>query len=390
MLNSNLKRAVATLIVEGGMHRADLARQVGVARTTSSNIVNTLLDSGIVQGEFESAPPPAGEVRLKEKLTVAPRAGLLVSIVTLTRRTIVAVGSLDGTILGMESWPEPVDRLGALRLVDAVEGVRRLSTRPDLDGTPLRSALLTVNVQTDRRTGEALSNDRASVWLRANPTRTVSALLDVPIVLENAARLQGLAAYALDTGRSAHSLIYLHLSHGVGLSYVIDGSTINGSRGGGGEIGHLTVDRTGPVCWCGKNGCLTNYVSLPALAALEGVPVETLTARSPGEAAEHRLSPSTVGTAGLYVGRALGEVCNLIEPDIVVVGGELSRYGELLLEPLRAETQRTSLPLVSRDLQILQGHSFDDPEALSTAAFERIISSDDLVEDIVDAITADL
>ncbi|WP_163542104.1 ROK family transcriptional regulator [Occultella kanbiaonis] len=386
MLNSNLKRALATLVTRGGMHRADLARQIGIARTTSTNIVNSLLESGLVRGEFETAPPPAGEVRLKEKLSVSPRAGQLVSIVTLTRRTIVAIGSLDGTILGQESWAEPVDRLGVLRLADAVGAVQRLHAQVSVDDSPLRSALLAVNVQTDRQTGEALSYDRDSVWLRANPAKTVAGLLDVPIVLENAARLQGLAAYFHDANRDAHNLIYLHLSHGVGLSFVVDGRTVTGSRGGGGEIGHMVVDPSGPACWCGKYGCLTNYVSLPALAAMEGVRVESLTAQSPGEPPQHRLSPTTVAEAGVRAGRALGEVCNLIEPDVVVVGGELSRYGDALLVPLAAEARRTSLPLVSRDLKVAQGQCFDDPEALSSAAFARIVQSDDLIEHLVDAI----
>ncbi|MFC7404845.1 ROK family protein [Georgenia alba] len=389
MLNSNLKRALAALVRRGGMHRADLARQVGVARTTSTNIVNALLESDLVVGEFASSPPPDGEVRLKEKLTLSPRAGLVVSIVTLTRRTVVALGTLDGTVLALESWPEPVDRLGVLRLGDAVDAVNRLRTRDDLADAPLRSALVTVNVQTDRQTGEALSNDRDSVWTRANPARTVAEMLDVPLVLENAARLQGLTAYVHETGRRAHNLVYVHLSHGVGLSFVVDGRPITGSRGGGGEVGHMTVNRKGPACWCGKYGCLTNYASLPALAALEGVAVERLTPRRPGETPAARLGEATVAEAGRWAGRALGEVSNLFDPDVLVVGGELSRYGDVLLGPLGEELRRTSLPLVHRDLRIVQGTSFDDPAALTAAAFERIIQSEELVEELVETITQD-
>lgn len=373
LLNTNLRRAFATLVDAQGMHRADLARRLGVTRTTASNIVNALLEAGLVEGEFATSPPPPGENRLKEKLFVAPQAGLLVAITTLTRSTVVAIGTLDGRLLAVRQQPEPIRRPGEERLRQAADVVRELQDAEEsLRGLPLRAALVAVNVQTDRETGQALTHAAASVWLDTNPAEVVQECLGIAPIVENAARLAGYAAWVEETHREAHNLIYAHLSHGTGLSHVVSGTLVTGSRGGSGEIGHISVDENGTPCWCGKNGCLTWYVALERLAEQDGVQVEDLVAASPGDEPAARLRDETVADAGRLTGRVLADVCNLLGPDVLVVGGELARYGDTLIEPLAAEARERSLPLVSRHLQVIQSTHFDDPDALSRAALELI------------------
>lgn len=388
MLNSNLKRAFAALMQTGGLHRADLARAVGITRTTSTNIINTLLSAGLVCGEFETNPPPEGEVRLKEKIRVAPAAGLLASITTLTRATSIAIGTLDSSLLLVESWPEQVDRPGRDRLLDACRRLKEQHGSAWFAQHPLRETLVTVNVQTDRDTGDALSHDETSVWLDTNPRQVVAHELGLTPIVENAARLQGFTAWIHDNERAAPNLLYVHLSHGVGMSHVVGGRLVTGSRGGNGEIGHMVASANGTKCWCGKRGCLTNSVSLPTLAAKDDIPLHHLTPGTPGASAPQALRPATVAAAGRLAGRVLGDVCNLLGPDVLVVGGELARYGDILLDPLADEARKGSLPLVGRHLQVLASQSFDDPRALARAAMELIIQNEleDLVDQAVDGL----
>jgi predicted NBD/HSP70 family sugar kinase len=137
---------------------------------------------------------------------------------------------------------------------------------------------------------------------------------------------------------------------------LVDGNLHHGgARGGGGEIGHLSADSTGAVCPCGNRGCLVQYASLPAvlraLAPVLGEDAgldELLAAAAEGQ-------PDTVRVlreAGELTGRVLANICNLLNPARIIVGGELARTGELILEPIRATLRRSAMAL-TRDADVV-------------------------------------
>jgi predicted NBD/HSP70 family sugar kinase len=132
----------------------------------------------------------------------------------------------------------------------------------------------------------------------------------------------------------------------------VNGTLVRGAAGGAGEIGHTTVDERGPLCRCGKRGCLDTYAAIPAiLAALEPQHgrltladlMRLLSDRDPG-------AVRVVSDAAELVGRRLAEACNLLAPQRVVIVGAMAEAGELVLGPIRTAMQRNIAPNEPPDL----------------------------------------
>jgi len=130
---------------------------------------------------------------------------------------------------------------------------------------------------------------------------------------------------------------------------VIDNEVFRGSAGTAGELGHLTLDEQGPVCRCGSRGCLEAYVSTATIQSmladqLPGASLEQIVrAAHEGNVSARR----TIEDTGLYLGWGVASVANLLNPALLVVGGELAQAGELLLGPVRQALRRHALDTVA-------------------------------------------
>lgn len=160
-----------------------------------------------------------------------------------------------------------------------------------------------------------------------------------PVVLENDATAAAAGEHRFGAGRGVANMVYLTVSTGVGGGVVIDGSLWRGSTGNGGELGHVTVDWRGRRCRsCGRLGCLEAYVSGTSIAeraheaglAVDGAEEVARLARE-GDPVAVQVWDET--TEALACG--ITSIVNLFEPELVVVGGGVTRSGEQLLGPVR-------------------------------------------------------
>jgi glucokinase len=158
-------------------------------------------------------------------------------------------------------------------------------------------------------------------------------------VLDNDATAAAAGEHRFGAGRGTRDMVYLTLSTGVGGGVVLDGRIFRGSTGNGGELGHVTVDWRGRVCrGCGRRGCLEAYVSGTSIAeraAEAGLPGAT--AADVADAARLGDPAATLVWRETCEALACGitSIVNLFEPEVVVVGGGVSRQGEHLLAPVR-------------------------------------------------------
>lgn len=376
MLSTNRERAVATLIREGPLHRADLARRLSVSRTTVGNVVQDLVGEGLV--DVDDAPG------LKAKLRVGRRLGVLVSVVFQLTRTTVAIGSLDGVALSVRESPHAVQDHGSLRLESALALTRQMLS--DAGSPTVRAAHVAVNTQVDVRTGEVVGAGASAMWADTNPRRAFAQALEAPVKLENTARLLGLVEHLATTGGASRNLLYLHLGHGVTLGQVLDGHIVQGSRGGAGEIGHMSIDRTGPICSCRSRGCLMQYVGEVAVTArAQEVLGDLATVEYVAEQAiaGDPTCRALVAEIGADVGYALAAVSNLLDPDVIVLGGKLASTGPLLADPVRSAITDHALPLASQHLAVTTASATGDLTAVATAGLRPPVTDPELLEHIV-------
>jgi glucokinase len=191
-------------------------------------------------------------------------------------------------------------------------------------------------------------------WMPHRPGRDLelgvelSRLLGVPAVVDNDANLTGLAEARLGAGAGRRMVLTVTVGTGIGGGLVIDGRIERG-RGHLGEIGHMTVDPSGPVCACGRRGCweaLASGTALDRAARLVAASdprgalatgdgdvdgVALVAAAAAGDAAA---SAALAGVA-TALGRGFASLVAILDPDVIVVGGGVGAIGEPILEPAR-------------------------------------------------------
>lgn len=177
-----------------------------------------------------------------------------------------------------------------------------------------------------------------------------------PTWVDNDANVAALGEWRFGAGRGVADLLYVTVSTGVGGGWILDGRPYRGSAGMAGEIGHTVVDPNGPVCLCGKRGCVERLASGPYMAQdvalARGLPVEDVTGKMVAEwAAVGEATAVAIlerGARGLGVG--LGNAANLLNPSRIVLGGGVTKSGERWWHWVREAAQLTALPEVKFDV----------------------------------------
>lgn len=161
------------------------------------------------------------------------------------------------------------------------------------------------------------------------------------------------------------------MASGVGAGLVINGQIYRGPGGTAGEIGHITLDESGPVCRCGNRGCLETFAAARyVLPLLQGSHGPELTMERVVELAREG-DPGcrrVIADVGRHVGSGVASLCNLLNPSRVVLGGSLAEAGELVLAPIRESVGRYAIPSAARQLSVLTGSLGGRAEVLGALA----------------------
>lgn len=209
-------------------------------------------------------------------------------------------------------------------------------------------------------------------WHQVPLKAELERMWDVPVLLENDANTAALGEMWTGAGNGASHIICLTIGTGIGGGIIINGNIYHGVNGSAGEIGHITVkEHGGRPCNCGKKGCLETEASatsivLKALEQVEGASGllkeefakqgNAITAKSVIELA--KLGDATCKTiiadAGTVLGKALANMCYLLNPELIIIGGGISYAGEILFEPLKEAFRSFSLPRVRENTAIVQ------------------------------------
>jgi len=160
-------------------------------------------------------------------------------------------------------------------------------------------------------------------------TRHISETLGVPVSMDNDANVGALGEYYYGAGKGCSPLFYMTVSTGIGGGILVDGQNLRGADGWSGEIGHINLVPDGPECLCGSNGCLERMCC--------GLWME----RDYGRSAEELLQdPAFVERYVVLLARGLKTCIMVLNPARIVIGGGISKAGDRLFVPLRAELGR--------------------------------------------------
>jgi predicted NBD/HSP70 family sugar kinase len=355
---ANRARVMGALRERGALSRGALA-EIGLSRSTITSVVDELLAAGTV---VEVVPDKD-----------ARRTGRPPTLVGLS-------GSL-GVAVGIEIAN------GAIRVAvcNTAQELLVHDVVPMDDHTPPEAALKTAGTLVDQmlaRAGAARGdvlgvgvampgpiqrrsgvNGRATTlkpWVNVNPRIAARDVLQLPLMVDNDANFGALAELTWGAARGLKDLAFIYTAAGIGAGLVLNGGLYLGANGTAGELGHTTIDENGLVCECGGRGCLNTLANADAitqnlfrshrdrLSITDVIKLAQL-----GDAGCRRV----LADAGRHIGLAAANLYNLLDPELIVIGGSLAPAGEILLGPLRESMARRAIhagevlpPVVCGDL----------------------------------------
>lgn len=222
----------------------------------------------------------------------------------------------------------------------------------------------------DATTGTVRLSHHVPGWENTPLREMLEAEFGVCASVDNDANVAALGEHRFGAGHGYESILYITISTGVGGGWILNGQPWRGSEGMAGEIGHTVVDPNGPLCLCGKRGCVERLASGPYIAqqtrswlrsqpergqvlrTLSGDNLDAITAQLVSQAAAQgdELAIEALELAGWAVGVGIGNAANLINPQRFVLGGSVTKAGDRFWEVIRRLARETALPEVHFDI----------------------------------------
>ena len=355
----NRRQLLDALRRKGSASRAELARLTSLSRSTVSTLVADLQATGLVV-EHEPASDARGtqQGRPPTLLTLDRSAGLVLGIDFGHEMVHVAIADLSRTILAERVSALDVDNSAAQALDLAVTLADEVVAAAGVDGERILGAGVGLSGPIDVAAGTVHAGKILPGWAGVKPVDELAARLGLRVHLDNDANLGALAEVTLGAGIGARDAIYLMVSGGVGAGLILGGELYRGTGGTAGELGHVLVDESGPICRCGNRGCLEMMAGgraiLDLLRSSHGDDLtldEVMALADDGDSGARR----AIADAGRVLGRSIAALVNAFNPELVVVGGAVSVAGDVLLDPLREAVHRYAIPSAAADVRITRG-----------------------------------
>ncbi|MEE9202256.1 MAG: ROK family protein [Dehalococcoidia bacterium] len=299
-----------------------------------------------------------------------------------------AVVAADGTVLGRPVGLLTQAHKGPEAVIGrAVQGLHRALARAGRSAGEVAGIGIACAGLVEPEKGVVVSSPNLPGWDRVPLRERIEAALGVRTFLDNDANAAALGEHRFGAGRGYSHLMFITVSTGIGAGLVLGGRLYTGAWGTAGEVGHMTLEPGGPPCGCGGRGCLEALASGTAIAQeavrrlKAGEPSQLLelsrgrpervTAELVGQAAMagDGLAREVVERAATYLGIGLANAVNLLNPEVVVVGGGVSRMGELLLAPVRAAMKERAYSLTVRDVRLVLAALGDMAGVLGMASY---------------------
>jgi predicted NBD/HSP70 family sugar kinase len=348
----NRLRVLDALREHGSLTQVEIAGVTGLSAATVSNLVKELDGAGAVQ-----LSPSIRNGRRAVQVSVTVSHGLLAAVVFGDRDIRVAIGTSAAETLGHQRMPLPADHAADEGMTRGARLVYELLESSGHTPADLRSAAVGLPAPIDSVSGMVGSEGILPGWRGVAVADAMADALQVPVQVENTANLAAIGEVELGALQGVSTGLFIEASYGVGAGLIIGGQLFRGHAGTAGEIGHVTIDENGPVCRCGNRGCLDTFVGaqamLRALRDTHGALTlrDVITRALDGDPGCRRV----LEDSGRHIGVAVAGVVNLLNPEIVALGGQMARVGELVLGPMRDVIERCAIPSAAASVEVRVG-----------------------------------
>jgi predicted NBD/HSP70 family sugar kinase len=374
---SNSFAIVRSLHASSGSSRRELADVTGLSFTTVAAICAELLERGVI-AELSRERAAAG--RPTTKLSLNADHGVLLGVDI--AETYVHVETFD-TALEPLSSSELEIGLHQRRPREVAARVRKAiaEERGRHPGRALLGVGISAPGQVDQVGGTSVFAPNWD-WHNVPLLEMLADAVDAPLFLDNPLKSLAIAELWSHPDRRSQNFVVLNLGTGVGAGIAIDGKVFRGTTNSAGEWGHMVVIADGRACRCGSRGCVETYVGAPGIlqtlreahpesSLLRGDDqTATIAAIASGARSGDAVALDVIERTAHFLGIAIASVVNLLNPDVVIVGGWVAReLGAELLESARPhiKTHALAIPMMASAIEVQ--HPRGNSVSLGAAAF---------------------
>ncbi len=358
----NRRLLLQILRMRGELSRAELAAQSGLSPAAVSNVIAELIESGLVQ-ELAAAPQKKGKLGRPGMLVSLAREKKAVLAVQIGAGVLqVGVCDLEANVLASESSRFALSSTGEQVLASAVGMLKRSiessgMTMDDVLGIGVGAAGLVDHEQRVNLSSPNLG------WTNVAMADYLEDAFDRPAVVDHNVRAMAMGETSYGLGRGLESLAFIYIRTGVGAGLVLGGSAYRGGTHGAVEFGHIRVVPGGKTCNCGGQGCLETVASdqiIKEKVLAAGLIPDSAAASSTAWIDEFIGSVASGNPQAVairdelveHLARALLAVINLLNPQMIVLGGLLADLGDVIVDPLRTVLPPQVLPIIRDGIRI--------------------------------------
>ena len=341
MKEKNQRLVAYTLWRNSPISRTGLAKKTGLNKATITNIIADLTEGGMVKccGALQ------GNVgRAQNLIMFNEEYGMCGSIIIRPNTIFLAVGNLRAKILwsqelhfSVSELPTEVIKRTAECLDGGIKSCKSKSGR--LIGIGVGTASLL------RHDDDMLYAIHSIDWHNISVLDYLRHYFNVPILADTVSNCSAIGERYFGIAEDVSDMIYLSVGYGIGAGIVVNGKQCRGSEGFAGDVGHMVIDPNGPQCPCGKKGCWEVMAS--SIAAEESFKSLAEKAESGDPAAI-----SMLNKIGCNLGIGISNLINVLNPQLVVLGGEVVHAGKWVMNPCRSTVQERAWPWVVEHTKI--------------------------------------
>ena len=353
----------------GELTKPELVASTDYSRTKITSSIDSLLQKKFI---IENQATEYTGGRRSKTYSINGSLGYIAGVDIGATSIDLAVANFSGNILVRYSESALV-REGPIKILGRVCSVlERLMKENGLNAEQLMGIGMGIPGPVDFSLGMAVSPPIMPGWDCYPIIQTVQQWFpNANVVIDNDVNVMALGEIHQGAGKGVNNLIFVKVGTGIGSGIVCEGRIYRGASGCAGDIGHISVSQSGPPCHCGNNGCLEAVAGGPAIAKRSLIEAqagrspfllkqyerngETITAEDVGIAAceGDAVAIEIIRESGRLIGDVLAALVNFYNPEMIIIGGGVSNLGNLLLSSIRQAVLNRSLPLATRNLNIV-------------------------------------
>jgi predicted NBD/HSP70 family sugar kinase len=307
--------------------RLKLAKLMDLTPASVTNLANELIAAGLMRqaGLMPNQEQRAG--RPSQLIELAAEARLTLAMYLGVARPAVGIVDLRGKVIAARNLPLELAMMASRENLDAI--IRHA-----------RSFLQAQNLSPGRLLGVGVGIPNIP-WGSFPVSRIVGEAFDCPVLVEHIVRTMTLSEYVHVFKRSLHSMIFVDISYGIGAGIIFNGELWRGATGRAGELGHVYVTDRPVVCRCGNRGCLEAVAGERAVVQQARLIMPELIDRTHEDSLDHVIQAARQGNeaavdlfkqTGELLGLGLADLINVINPQLIVIGGKMVQVGSLILD----------------------------------------------------------